>query len=64
MQEFAIGPVALMNASCTRHVGDAGGIPFHKMFEGLGGFGELVTKREQLSGAFERAYKNLVLTSH
>jgi len=33
-------------------------IPFHKMFEGLGGFGELVTKREQLSGAFERAYKS------
>ena len=33
-------------------------IPFHKMFEGLGGFGELVTKREQLSGAFQRAYKS------
>jgi acetolactate synthase-1/2/3 large subunit len=33
-------------------------IPFHKMFEGLGGFGELVTKREQLSGAFNRAYKS------
>ena len=33
-------------------------IPFHKMFEGLGGFGELVTKRDQLPGAFERAYKS------
>ena len=33
-------------------------IPFHKMFEGLGGFGELVTKREQLSGAFQRAYNS------
>lgn len=30
-------------------------IPFHGMFEGLGGYGELVTKREDLSGAIQRA---------
>ncbi len=30
-------------------------IPFHTMFEGLGGYGELVTKRDDLPGAFERA---------
>jgi acetolactate synthase I/II/III large subunit len=30
-------------------------IPFHRMFEGLGGYGELVTKREDLAGALERA---------
>lgn len=30
-------------------------IPFHSMFEGLGGFGELVTKRSDLSGAIRRA---------
>ncbi len=30
-------------------------IPFHSMFEGLGGYGELVTKREDLSGAIQRA---------
>jgi len=30
-------------------------IPFHSMFEGLGGYGELVTKREELSGALQRA---------
>ena len=30
-------------------------IPFHSMFEGLGGFGELVTRRDDLSGALERA---------
>ncbi|MEP4038023.1 thiamine pyrophosphate-binding protein [Pseudophaeobacter sp.] len=30
-------------------------IPFHTLFEGMGGFGELVTKREDLSGAIQRA---------
>jgi len=30
-------------------------IPFHAMFEGLGGFGELVTRREDFAGALERA---------
>ena len=30
-------------------------IPFHAMFEGLGGHGELVTRRDELAGALERA---------
>ena len=30
-------------------------IPFHTMFEGLGGFGELVTARADLPGSLERA---------
>lgn len=30
-------------------------IPFHAMFQGLGGYGELVTRREDLPGALERA---------
>ena len=30
-------------------------IPFHTMFEGLGGYGELVTKRDQLKPALKRA---------
>ena len=30
-------------------------IPFHTMFEGLGGFGELVTSRAAFAGALERA---------
>ena len=30
-------------------------IPFHKMFEGLGGHGELVERREQLAPALQRA---------
>ena len=30
-------------------------IPFHSMFEGLGGYGELVTKRDQLKPALKRA---------
>ena len=30
-------------------------IPFHSMFEGLGGHGELVTRRGQLAPAFKRA---------
>ena len=30
-------------------------IPFHSMFEGLGGHGELVTKRDELAPALERA---------
>ena len=30
-------------------------IPFHSMFEGLGGYGELVETREQLIPALKRA---------
>ena len=30
-------------------------IPFHAMFEGLGGYGELVTRRADLPGALARA---------
>ena len=30
-------------------------IPFHKIFEGFGGYGELVTKREELEPALKRA---------
>ena len=30
-------------------------IPFHKIFEGFGGYGELVTKREELGPALKRA---------
>ncbi|MFS4580404.1 thiamine pyrophosphate-dependent enzyme [Phaeobacter sp. C3_T13_0] len=30
-------------------------IPFHTLFEGMGGYGEMVTKREELSGAIQRA---------
>ncbi len=33
-------------------------IPFHKMFEGLGGYGELVTKREHLEPALKRAIQS------
>ena len=33
-------------------------IPFHTMFEGLGGYGELVTKREELIPALKRAIKS------
>ena len=31
-------------------------IPFHKLFEGLGGHGELVERREQLGPALQRAF--------
>ena len=31
-------------------------IPFHKLFEGLGGHGELVERREQLAPALQRAF--------
>ena len=30
-------------------------IPFHSMFEGLGGYGELVTKRQEIIPAIKRA---------
>jgi len=30
-------------------------IPFHTMFEGLGGHGELVTRREEFPAAMQRA---------
>jgi len=33
-------------------------IPFHSMFEGLGGFGELVTKREEIGPAVRRAIES------
>ena len=33
-------------------------IPFHTMFEGLGGYGELVTKREDIGPALRRAMKS------
>ena len=33
-------------------------IPFHSIFEGFGGHGELVTKREELRPALERAIKS------
>jgi acetolactate synthase-1/2/3 large subunit len=33
-------------------------IPFHKIFEGFGGHGELVTKREELAPALKRALKS------
>jgi acetolactate synthase-1/2/3 large subunit len=33
-------------------------IPFHKIFEGFGGHGELVTKREQLAPALKRAIES------
>ena len=33
-------------------------IPFHTMFEGLGGHGELVTKREELRPALKRAIES------
>ncbi|MFL2814933.1 MAG: thiamine pyrophosphate-binding protein [Candidatus Puniceispirillales bacterium] len=33
-------------------------IPFHTMFEGLGGYGELVTKRDQLKPALKRAFES------
>jgi len=31
-------------------------IPFHTMFEGLGGHGELVTRREEIIPAMKRAF--------
>ena len=33
-------------------------IPFHSIFEGFGGYGELVTKREQLGSALKRAIES------
>ena len=33
-------------------------IPFHKIFEGFGGHGELVTKREELAPALKRAIES------
>jgi len=33
-------------------------IPFHKMFEGLGGYGELVSRREDLEPALKRAIQS------
>ena len=42
-------------ASGRHYATDFRDIPFHAMFEGLGGFGELVTSRAALPGALERA---------
>ena len=33
-------------------------IPFHKIFEGFGGHGELVNKREELGPALKRAMES------
>ncbi len=33
-------------------------IPFHKIFEGFGGYGELVWKREELAPALKRALES------
>ena len=41
--------------SGKRVVTDFRDIPFHKIFEGFGGHGELVTKREELGPALKRA---------
>ena len=41
--------------SGTHFATDFRDIPFHGMFEGMGGFGELVETREQLGPALERA---------
>lgn len=42
-------------ASGRHYATDFRDIPFHAMFEGLGGYGELVTKRADLTGALQRA---------
>ncbi len=42
-------------ASGTHFATDFRDIPFHKMFEGMGGYGELVTERNNISGAIQRA---------
>ena len=39
-------------------------IPFHKIFEGFGGHGELVTKREELEPALKRRNLSLEINSH
>ena len=44
-----------MFASGQHFATDFRDIPFHTMFEGLGGHGELVENREQLVPAMERA---------
>ena len=42
-------------ASGTHYATDFRDIPFHAMFEGLGGHGELVTQREDIIPAVQRA---------
>ena len=42
-------------ASGTHYATDFRDIPFHTMFEGLGGHGELVTRREDIIPAVQRA---------
>ena len=44
-----------MFASETHFATDFRDIPFHSMFEGLGGYGELVESRDQLIPAVQRA---------
>jgi len=41
--------------SGTHYATDFRDIPFHTMFEGLGGYGELVTRREDIIPAVQRA---------
>lgn len=41
--------------SGTHYATDFRDIPFHSMFEGLGGYGELVTRREDIIPAVQRA---------
>ena len=47
-----------MFESSKRFATDFRDIPFHTMFEGLGGYGELVNKREQLIPALKRAIES------
>ena len=42
----------------THFATDFRDIPFHSMFEGLGGYGELVTKRDQIIPAIKRAIES------
>ena len=44
-----------MFANGTHFATDFRDIPFHTMFEGLGGYGELVTKQEDIASAVQRA---------
>jgi acetolactate synthase-1/2/3 large subunit len=43
-------------ANGKRYATELRDIPFHKLFEGLGGHGELVERREQLAPALQRAF--------
>ena len=43
-------------ANGKRFAAELRDIPFHKLFEGLGGRGELVERREQFAPALQRAF--------